>query len=255
MIRPRIIPTLLLHEGALTKTTQFKKHNYIGDPMNAVHLFNQLKADEIVFLDIDASKEGRSIDLDLVREIGEEARMPFSVGGGIRDLETIAACVQAGAERVILGEVMYTDPDFIKRAVDRFGSSTISVCIDYHQNWLKQTKVAYRNGSKSVSIHPKEQALKMQALGVGEIIFQSIDRDGTQKGYDTPFLKEIAEELKIPIVALGGAATKEDLKQLALDTSVRGIAAGSLFIYHGNNKGVLINYPERKFIADLYLKS
>lgn len=251
MMRPRIIPTLLLHEGALTKTIQFKKHRYIGDPINAVHLFNQLKADEVVFLDIDASKQGRSIDLMLVAEIGEEACMPFSVGGGIKDLQTIQSCVQAGAERVIIGEAMYTNPDLIKDAVAQFGSSTISVCIDYCQNWLKQTKTFYRNGSKGGGIHPRELALKMQALGVGEIIFQSIDRDGSMEGMDIEFLKEMSELLNIPVVGLGGASNYDELKSIAQDTSLRGIAAGSLFIYQGNNKGVLINYPERKFIREI----
>ncbi len=242
MIRPRIIPTLLLHNGALTKTIQFGKHNYIGDPINAVHLFNRLKADELVFLDIDASKENRSIDLQLVKEIGEEAKMPFSVGGGIANLDTIQACIQAGAERVILGEAMYKKPTFIQEAVQQFGSSTISVCIDYKTNWLKKTNCYYRNGQKKVNITPMEQALLMQKMGVGEIILQSIDLDGTMSGFDYKQIESIARELTIPLVALGGAGSFADFEELAR-TPVRGIAAGSHFIYQGKNKGVLINYP------------
>ena len=251
MIRPRIIPILLLHQGALTKTIQFKKHRYIGDPINAVHLFNQMKADELVFLDIEASKEGRPIDLSLIREIGEEADMPFSVGGGITTLDQISACIKAGAERVILGEVMYTNPNFVKKAVEKFGSSTISVCIDYGTNWFKQTKCYYRNANKSANIHPTQQAIQMQDLGVGEIILQSIDRDGMMSGYDTELIEDLSKTLHIPLVAVGGAGSYHDVQDLQNCTKVRGIAAGSLFIYQGKQKGVLINYPKKNKIKGI----
>jgi imidazole glycerol-phosphate synthase subunit HisF len=245
MPRPRIIPVLLLQDQYLVKTVQFSKPNYIGDPINAVRIFNDLHADELVFLDIDATKEGRLIDLDFVRQVGEEAHMPFSVGGGIRSLGDIRAIIEAGAERVIIGAYALEKPEFVREAAEAFGSSTIAVCIDYKKKLFGGVCVHSQNGKKSSSHSPLEVAKLMQDMGAGELILQSIDRDGKMSGYDIALIREISAHVTIPVIALGGAGSVDDLTKAYEEGYASGVAAGSLFVYQGKQKGVLINYPGR----------
>ncbi|PHR49832.1 MAG: imidazole glycerol phosphate synthase subunit HisF [Fluviicola sp.] len=246
MLRPRIIPVLLIQDQYLVKTTKFKNPNYIGDPINAVQIYNDLKADELVFLDIEATKEGRLIDLDFVRLVGEEANMPFSVGGGIRNISGIRNIISAGAERVVIGSYALENPDFVKQASEIFGVSTICVCIDVKKSLLKGQCVWSKNGKKSHKYTPVEFARLMEKNGAGEIIIQSIDRDGSMTGYDISLLKKVSETVTIPVIALGGAQDIEDLKKCFKEAYISGVAAGSLFVYYDSNKGVLINYPEEK---------
>jgi len=246
MYRPRIIPVLLLKDQGLYKSVKFKNYNYIGDPLNAVKIFNELKADELIFLDINATKENRLISLDIIKEIGEEANMPFAIGGGIQSIEQIREIISSGAEKVVIGSKAVEDPLFIKRASETFGSSTISVCIDYKKYIFKGLKVFYLNGKKSTSFSPIDFAKHMEDCGTGEIILQSIERDGMMNGYDIDLLKTIAESLTIPVTALGGAGDYNDFKKCYHETLVNGLASGSVFVYQDKNKGVLINYPENK---------
>ena len=242
MFRPRVIPVLLLHRGILVKSIKFGEKKYIGDPINAVRIFNDLNVDEIVLLDIDATKENRTIPIDLIKEIGEEANMPFSVGGGIKDLETIKKITQAGAERVIINSYAFSNPEFIKEASDNFGSSTVSVCIDYKKNFWGKHQV-HTPGKNNVSKDPIEAALLLQNLGAGEIIVQSVDKDGMMTGYDLESIKKFSSSLTIPIVALGGAGTTKDLEDGYKQAFANGLAAGSMFVYKGSLRGVLIQYP------------
>lgn len=248
MYRPRIIPVLLLDQDHLVKSIQFKNHQYIGDPINAVKIYNELLADEIVVLDISASKQNRTIDIEFVKELGEEANMPFSVGGGIKTLEDIQKMLAAGAERVIIGHSATQDMDFVRKACQAFGSSSISVCIDIQKNFFGKKTVCSLNATKTHSQSPMEYALALQEIGVGEIILQSVSQDGTQKGYDIATFKEIIETLEIPVVCLGGAQSVEDMKHLYQNCKPNGIAAGSFFVYQGTQRGVLINYlnPQEK---------
>ncbi len=246
MYRPRVIPVLLLHNKGLVKTVKFANGKYIGDPMNAVKIFNDFKVDEIVLLDIDATKENRSIPIDLVKEIGEEANMPFSVGGGIKDIETIKAIIQAGAERVILSSYAIENPAFIKEAADYFGSSTICVCIDYKKSWTGKFNVHIRNGKKNQKRDVKSVAIEAQNAGAGEVIIQSIDKDGALTGYDLTMIKNISNALTIPVIALGGAGSITDIEDGYKQAYANGLAAGSFFVFKGKHKGVLIQYPETK---------
>ena len=246
MYRPRIIPVLLLQNQYLVKSVNFKKYNYIGDPINAVKIFNDLKADELVFLDIEASDKNSKIDIDFVKQISEEANMPFSIGGGIKTIEQIREIISSGAERVIIGSKAVEDPLFIKKASETFGSSTISVCIDYRKKLFKGLKVFYKNGKVSSPHSPIYFAKLMESYGAGEIILQSIDRDGRMEGYDLDVLKEISNTVSIPITALGGASNYEDFQNCYHKTLVNGLASGSVFVYQNKMKGVLINYPENK---------
>ena len=251
MYRPRIIPVLLLKNLGLVKSIRFKKYNYIGDPINAVKIFNELKADELVFLDIEATKQNRLISLDFVRDVGEEANMPFAVGGGVSTLEDIRKLIQAGAEKVIITSAAI-NPGFIDLAAKEFGSSTIAVCIDYQKKLFGGIKTWIHAGTKSTNFSPFEFARMMQDAGAGEIIIQSIERDGTMVGYDLELLKSISLEVTIPVVALGGAGRLEHFSTAIKEAHMNGLAAGSMFVYQGSNHGVLINYPDEKEKQEIY---
>lgn len=246
MFRPRVIPVLLLKNAGLVKSVQFKNHHYIGDPINAVKIFNDLKADELVFLDILASKENRLISLDFVEKVGEESNMPFAVGGGVKSIDDIKKIISAGAEKVVINQHAAAQPDFIKEATETFGSSTIVICVDIKRNFWGKQRVYTHNGKKAMDLSILEYVQLIEEKGAGEVIIQSIDNDGVMKGYDLPMIKKIAETVKIPVVALGGAGNVEHLKQAYHEGYANGLAAGSMFVYHGTQKGVLINYPEKK---------
>lgn len=245
MYRPRIIPVLLLKGNILVKSVVFKKHNYIGDPINAVKIFNDLKADELVFLDIEATKENRLISLDFVKEVGEEANMPFGVGGGIRNLSDIQEIISAGAEKVIICANAVENPDFIHQASETFGSSTIVVCIDVKKKLFGGLQTWTHSGTKSSGYSPIEFARLMEEKGAGEIIIQSIEKDGSMEGYDLELIRQISEAVTIPVTALGGAGTFNDLSLARKEGKANGLAAGSLFVYQSKKRGVLINYPEK----------
>lgn len=252
MYRPRIIPTLLLKGNGLVKSIKFKQYNYIGDPINAVKLFNDLKADELVFLDINATIENRIISKELVKKIGEEANMPFAVGGGIRQLKDIEELLKVGVERIIINSYAAENPEFIKSAVNDFGSSSIIVCIDVKNQIFKGEKVYIKNGKKSTNYKPVEFAQLMQSFGVGELIIQSIDKDGTMNGYDFELISKIANVLTIPIIALGGAGNINDMKNMYQHQNINGLAGGSIFVYKDDMRGVLINYPNKSEIKCIF---
>lgn len=245
MFRPRVIPVLLLRNGGLVKTVGFGKERYIGDPINAVRIFNDLRADELVFLDILATRERRLISLDFVREVGEEANMPFAVGGGIRSLQDIRSILSAGAEKVVVNSAAAENPDFISEAADAFGSSTITVCIDVKKKRFGADQTWIAAGTRATGYGPEEFARLAEDKGAGEIILQSIARDGTMEGYDLELLRRVSEAVSIPVVALGGAGGLDDLKSAYRETYASGLAAGSMFVFHGPKRGVLINYPDR----------
>ena len=252
MYRPRIIPVLLLHNLGLVKSVKFKNYRYIGDPINTVKIFNDLKADELVFLDIRASLEKRLISLEFVRNVGEEANMPFAVGGGIQTLENIRQILSAGAEKVVLNTSACSNLDLVSRAADSFGSSTIVICMDVKHNRFSHPQVWSHGGTKATRISPVEYALSMEKRGAGEIIVQSIDRDGTMQGYDIELVRSVSEAVSIPVVALGGAGDLFHMKEVHEKAYANGLAAGSMFVYHGPRRGILINYPTHKELSHLF---
>ena len=245
MFRPRVIPVLLLKNNGLVKSVKFKQHTYIGDPINAVRIFNDLRADELVFLDIDATAQGRCISPELVKDIGDEANMPVAVGGGIRTIAQIRELIHAGAEKVIINAAAVADPAFIREAAETFGSSTIVVCMDVKKKFLGGVQTWTVNGSKASGRTPIAWAQELEQLGAGELIVQSIERDGTMEGYDLSLIRSVSEAVSIPVVALGGAGKLGDMEQAFTEGKATGLAAGSLFVYQGSMKGVLINYPDK----------
>lgn len=252
MYRPRVIPCLLLQGQGLVKTIRFSSPTYIGDPMHAVHLFNEYKADELLLLDINASIENRCISIDLVREIGEEANMPFSVGGGITTLDQIQQLLEAGAERVILGSVAARNPAFVSEASNRFGKSSIAVCVDIKRSWLGKNTVVFCNGKQSLKANLIEYVKMMETNGAGELIIQSVDRDGTYQGLDQHVLSEISNELSIPITGIGGLSSLNEITSVHNTLKLNGYGAGSLFVFQGKNQGVLLNYPSCTELKGLF---
>ncbi|MDA9634453.1 AglZ/HisF2 family acetamidino modification protein [Pseudomonadota bacterium] len=249
MFRPRLIPVLLLKNNALVKSIKFKDYKYIGDPINAVKIFNELKADELVLLDIDATSKGKRISSDVIKRVGEEANMPFSVGGGISDMKDIQELIACGAEKVILNSHAVKNPLLIKQASEYFGSSTIVLCIDVKKKFLSKSNYVFiNNGKVATRYEPIKWAQLAEEMGAGEIIIQSISKDGTMEGYDLELLKSISDAVTIPTVALGGAGNFSDFQSAYRLGRVNGIAAGSFFVYQGRNKGVLINYPSSEDI-------
>lgn len=252
MYRPRVIPVLLLKNLGLVKSVKFNKHRYIGDPINAVKIFNDKRADELVFLDINASKENRLISLEFVHKVGDEANMPFAVGGGIKSINDIRSILENGAEKVVINTSAFTDPEFIKEAVNAFGSSTIVICLDVKKNFSGKYQLVYKNAQKKVKGDIVEFAKKMEEYGTGEIIIQSVDRDGTYEGYDIDLIKLISEAVTIPVVALGGASKYDDFTLAVKEGYASAVAAGSLFVYHGPRRAVLISFPNKKEIMEIF---
>ncbi|MBT5399089.1 imidazole glycerol phosphate synthase subunit HisF [bacterium] len=248
MFSPRIIPVLLLENTNLVKSIKFKKNTYIGDPINAIQIFNTLRVDELIILDILASKNGRTIPSDLVKILGEETTMPFAVGGGIQSIDQIQNLISLGSEKVVISSFAVTNPDFIKEASNYFGSSTIVVCMDVKKNIFGKDKVYIYGGKKASKYNPIEFAKIMEDNGAGEIIVQSISLDGTMSGYDVRLINEISTTVSIPVVALGGAGSMSDMKLAYRGGYASALAAGSMFVFHGKNSGVLINYPDRDLI-------
>jgi imidazole glycerol-phosphate synthase subunit HisF len=246
MYRPRIIPVLLLGKNGLVKSTSFSNYKYIGDPLNAVQIFNDFHADELIFLDIFATRQNRTIPLDLIKNVGEEAHMPFAVGGGIKTIKDIRAIINAGAERVVINTAAGLNPGFINEAAINFGSSAIAVSIDVKKDFWGKEKVWIKNGSKSLPYSPVAFAQLMERNGCGEIIIHAVKKDGMMAGYDIDLIKRVSEAVKIPVVALGGAGCLQHMQAAYKQGYANGLAAGSMFVYQGLNRGVLLNYPQTK---------
>ncbi len=245
MFRPRVIPVLLLKGQGLIKTINFDKHRYIGDPINAVKLFNDLEVDELVFLDILASKEKRTISIDMVKQIGDEAYMPFGVGGGISTTKDALALINAGAEKIILNTAFVKTPELVSELAALLGSQSVVVSIDVKKNWLGKYQAYINGGREKVMEAPVDLARKAEQLGAGEIIINSISHDGMMQGYDLDIIRQISSVVNIPIVACGGAGKLAHMRD-AISGGAHAVAAGSMFVYHGARNAVLVNYPEKK---------
>lgn len=252
MFRPRIIPLLLLQDQGLVKSVKFKNYRYIGDPINAVKLFNDLRADELVFLDINASNEGRRISLDFVEKAGDECSMPFAVGGGIKTINDIKVILNAGAEKVVINTSAGKNPEFIREASREFGSSTIVVCIDVQKKkFRKETSYIY-SGNKPTGFDPVDFAQLMEEKGAGEVLIQSIEHDGTMSGYNLELIRRISDKLTIPVVACSGAGELSHLASAYYEANASAAAAGSMFVYHGARRAVLVNYPDKEQLNSLF---
>ena len=249
---PRVIPCLLLSGGGLVKTVKFQEPRYVGDPINAVRIFNDKQADEIAVLDIRASIEGRGPNVDYAAEIVSEAFMPVAYGGGVTDLATTVRLVQVGVEKVVVNTAAAENPRLVDEISDRLGSSTLVVSIDAARRADGTYEVMTRSGTRATGLEVRSQAEEMARRGAGELFLTSIDRDGTMSGYDVELVRQVTSAVPIPVVAGGGAGSTADLVAAVRDGGAAAAAAGSLFVFHGRHRAVLITYPSYETRSELF---
>lgn len=249
MKRVRVIPVLLIQRGGLVKSVRFSQHKYVGDPINAVKIFNEKEVDEIAVIDISATAEKRGPNMVRIREIASEAFMPLAYGGGITNIEEVRELISSGVEKVILNFSAWKNPSLITESAGVVGSQSVVVSIDVKRNLWGKYKVFTQNGKTNTGMDPVAFARQMEAAGAGEIILNAIDRDGTYEGYDTTLLKEVSAALQIPVVAVGGAGSVEDMAG-AVKNGASAVAAGSLFVFQRPHQAVLISYPGQKELKE-----
>ena len=247
MITKRVIPCLLLKGNGLYKTRRFKDPTYIGDPVNAVRIFNEKEADELVILDIDASKHNQTLNYRLIDEVAGEAFMPIAYGGGIQSIDQVQRIIGLGIEKVVINSALFSSSDLISEIVDLFGSQAVVGAIDYKTTFLGKRVVYSHAGRKKQSLNPLAHAKHLTQLGVGEVFLNSIDRDGEMTGFDLELIKLIAKEIDVPLICCGGAGSYADI-QTALDHGASAVSAGSLFVFKGKHRAVLINYDPRSLL-------
>ena len=244
MLRPRLIPCLLIQNGSLVKTVNFSNPKYVGDPINAVRIYNEKEVDELVVFDIDATVKGTEPNYNLISNLATECRMPLCYGGGVRNVEDIEKIISLGVEKVAISSKAVENPKLISEAAARVGSQSIVVVIDVKKGGnIGQYEVVTHNGNRKTGLHPVEFARHMTSLGAGEIVINSVDRDGVMKGYDLDLFEQIRQSVQIPLTLLGGAGSIGDVIELIKRHGIVGAGAGSLFLFKGKYRAVLINYP------------
>ncbi|HOI42945.1 MAG TPA: AglZ/HisF2 family acetamidino modification protein, partial [Elusimicrobiales bacterium] len=252
MLYPRIIPCLLVSGKGLVKTVKFASPKYVGDPLNAVRIFNEKEVDELMVLDIDATREGRAPDYALIASLADECRMPLCYGGGVSTAEQIREIIQLGVEKVAVSSAAMEDPGLITEASARVGSQSVVAVLDVRRHGSGEGEVWTRNGTRATGEAPAAAAARMERLGAGEIVVNSIDRDGTMLGYDLDLVDDVRRAVGVPLTVLGGAASLGDVRGLISRCGTIGAAAGSLFVFKGRYKAVLINYPGRSEKSALF---
>ena len=245
MLRPRIIPSLLYHDKGLVKTVNFKSPKYVGDPINAVRIFNEKQVDELAFFDIDATVLGKEPDYVLIEKLANQSRMPLCYGGGVKTKEQAQRIFSLGIEKIALSSAILQNPKLVTEIAERVGSQSVIVVLDVKKKVFGGYELYTHNGKKATGINPLKFATEMQQLGAGEIIINSIDQDGSMKGYDMTLIEKVAGATSLPLTVLGGAGSLQDIEKVIEKHGVIGVAAGSLFIFKGRYKAVLINYPSQ----------
>ncbi len=249
MLRTRVIPSLLVHKEGLVKTVKFRDPTYLGDPINTVKIFNEKEVDELLILDIDATPRQHSPNYSFIEQIAGECFMPLSYGGGITGIEEIKTILRIGVEKVVLNSVVIADPLLLKSAVDQTGSQSIVVSIDVKKSFTGKYRVYSHGGRVKTKWEPVSYAVRLQELGAGEILLNSIDRDGTMKGYDIELVSKISNAIDIPLIACGGAGNLADFSEAVYKGGASAVSAGSLFVFHGKHRAVLINFPTQEALG------
>jgi cyclase len=250
MVRIRVIPTLLLHRGGLIKSIKFANYKYVGDPINVVRIFNEKEVDELAIIDIDATRDKREPNFKQISEIVSEAFMPVAYGGGVNSLDQIKEIFYRGVEKVVLNKAAVTNERVITESAKLFGSQSVVASIDVKKVFLKGYRVYTDNGRNDTGLNPVEFAKRLRDRGAGEILLNSIDRDGTYRGYDAPLISLLAESVDIPVIALGGAGSIEDFKK-AIQNGASAVAAGSMFVFKRPHQAVLVSYPSPDEILNI----
>ena len=263
MLLPRIIPCLLVHNSGLVKTTKFKEPKYVGDPINAVKIFNEKEVDELIVVDIDASARGNEPDYKMIENIAVECRMPLCYGGGIKNVEQAQHIFNLGVEKIAVSSLAVENPSMVNKIAERVGNQSMVVVLDVKKKTMSNTyEIFIHNGAKNTKIDPFIFAQDMQKAGAGEIVINSIDRDGSMSGYDFYLINKMRENITVPMTVLGGANSLDTIGDLIKTNGIIGAAAGSLFVFKGKYKAVLINYPTplekhqliKKYFIDIWNK-
>ena len=245
MLKIRVMPCLLVSNGRLVKTVRFRNPAYVGDPVNAIKIYNEKEVDELILLDITATVEGRKPDFSFLSEVADECFMPLAYGGGICDIDDISRIFSLGIEKVAINSYALENPSFVEKAAAVFGSQSILLSMDVKKNLFGKYSVYGRGGRNGTDHEPAAWAARMERIGAGEILLNSIDQDGTMEGYDTTLIRKVTEAVTVPVIACGGAGRIQDFKMAVEEGGASAVAAGSMVVYQGKNKGVLINFPSR----------
>lgn len=248
-MRIRVIPSLLLHKGGLIKSVQFKNYKYVGDPINAVKIFNEKEVDEIAVIDIDATRDNRPPNIEAISEIASEAFMPMAYGGGITTLDQIKKILFNGFEKVIINKALHTNLSLITQAANLVGSQSVVASMDVKKSLFGGYKVYTDNGKNAAKTSPVEFAKQVESAGAGEILINNIDADGTYNGFDAALIQSIASQVHIPVIAIGGAGSVEDFAK-AKQAGASAVAAGSMFVFQRPHQAVLISYPTQKELKE-----
>ncbi len=251
MLKTRVIPVLLLKNKGLVKSRQFKNETYLGDPINAVRIFNDKEVDELIFLDTMASKVKRPPDFDLIGQIATECFMPFAYGGGIMDMETSKRLLAIGVEKLIVNTLAFLSLDTVKKMVESFGSQSVIGSIDIKKNMWGKYQVYSHANCDVLEKDPVTWAQKLVEAGVGEIMLNAVDRDGMMNGYDNDLIKKVTASVPVPVIACGGACNLEDFVNATKSAGASAVAAGSMFVFHGKHRAVLINFPNRELLEKI----
>ena len=243
MLRTRIIPALLIRDGCLVKTVQFKRFVYVGDPCNTVRIFNELEVDEILVLDISPDRFARGPDIGLIEDLANECFMPLGYGGGIRSLEDAQKVFSKGVEKVVINTGAVKNPDLISKIASIYGSQALIVSIDVKRNIFGNHKVYVNSGKKKTTLDTVQWARNVVDMGAGEILLTSINQEGTWQGFDYEIIEKITEAVSVPVIAQGGAGSVEDILNLKEKTNVSAVAIGNLFVFQKKGMGVLVNFP------------
>jgi cyclase len=242
MLKHRVIPCLLLHQGGLVKTQRFAKPVYVGDPINAIRIFNDKEVDELMVLDIDASREGREPDYALIEQFAGECFMPLCYGGGVRTVEQARRLFGLGVEKVCLQTAAIEDLSLIRSIADRFGSQSVLFSLDVKRGWFGGSKAWVASRRKADARSWQELLRQAVDAGAGEIVLNAVDRDGTMEGVDEALIREASELVGVPVVAIGGVGSLDDIRK-AVQAGASAVSAGAFFVFHGPHRAVLITYP------------
>jgi imidazole glycerol-phosphate synthase subunit HisF len=245
------MPCLLVSNGRLVKTVRFRNPAYVGDPVNAIKIYNEKEVDELILLDITATVEGRRPDFSFLSEVADECFMPLAYGGGIHDIDDISRIFSLGIEKVAINSYALENPSFVEKAAAVFGSQSILLSMDVKKNFFGKYRVYGRGGRNGTDHEPAAWAARMERMGVGEILLNSIDQDGTMEGYDITLIRKVTEAITVPVIACGGAGRIQDFKMAVEKGGASAAAAGSMVVYQGKNKGVLINFPSQDELKNI----
>lgn len=248
MFRPRVIPCLLLRGQGLVKTRRFGSPTYIGDPVNAIRIFSEKEVDELVILDIEASREGREPNYELVAEMAGEAFMPIAYGGGVRTLEQVRRLIRSGIEKVVINSAISESTALLREAADVFGSQAVVGAVDVRRTLFGGYKVAVKSGTVELKTRLEEHVRRIVSAGAGELFLNSIDRDGMMQGYDLELIRSVTSAVNVPVVACGGAGSLQHMAEAIHKAGASAVSAGSMFVFHGRHRAVLISYPKSELI-------